>query len=255
MWIRPEDESGNAIKLESKFDANSASDQYAFIARLWAQKRIDSLINEIRLAGADGSEPNQELVDEIVRLSLEHGVMSEYTAFLAEEDMGIERANARTDDGRLHAATKSRRAMTALNSERSGTSGYSQYANRQDAVANQIQAEMDEGGSASGFTGTVQSGASLKANQYFDANMNQIAVNTIQRGQSATLYRKTNRWVDAQLGEHAGEEPEITVEFATDEYWELMNDLVGQDRQWILANRGDIYFVNHSQRVLVRNPK
>ncbi len=255
MWIRPEDESGTTITLDTEFEAGKASNRYAFIARLWAQKRIDSLINQIRLAGADGSQPDQELVDEIVRLSLEHGVMSEYTAFLAEEEMGIELANARTDDGRLQAATESRRAMTALNSERSGTSGYSQYANRQDAVADQIQAEMDEGGSASGFMGTVQSGTALKSNLYYDSNMDQIAVNTIQRGQGATLYRKTNRWVDAQLGEHAGEEPEITVEFATDAYWDLMNDLVGQDRQWILANRGDIYFENHSQRVLVRNPK
>ena len=257
MWIRSSaDDQHDSIELEADFFVEDASTRYAFIARLWAQNRIDSLINEIRLAGADGSEPNKELVDEIVRLSLEHGIMSEYTAFLAEEELGLEMANAPTDDGRSRARQSTQRNFSTANIQRSGKEAMSQTANRANADAATIQDEINSGGGQSPFSGgQVQSTVALKANKYYDYGMEQVVINTVQRGVGATLYKKQGKWVDAQLGEQAGEEPEITIEFDTDEYWALITDLAGQDRQWILANRGDVYFMNHSKRVLVHNPK
>ncbi|MBL4698724.1 MAG: VWA domain-containing protein [Phycisphaerales bacterium] len=256
MWIRSSvDPQEDSITIQADFFVEDASTRYAFIARLWAQKRMDSLINQIRLAGASGSAPNTELVDEIVRLSLEHGILSEYTAFLAEEELGLEVANARTDDGRLRVARKAAARAIDLNAVRSGRGAMSQYASRQNADAVQIQADMDEQGVSYGYTGIIQSDSAVKANKYMDSNMNQVVITTVQRGVGATLYKKQDKWVDAKLGEQAGEEPEITIEFDTEEYWAIITDLVSQDRQWILANRGDVYFMNHSKRVLVRNPK
>tara|TARA_R110002072_G_scaffold42064_10_gene117906 strand:+ start:43665 stop:46067 length:2403 start_codon:yes stop_codon:yes gene_type:complete len=260
MWVASDrkqqkeaDDPTNALVAE--FSQEEASNRYAFIARLWAQKRMDSLINEIRLAGADGTEPNQELVDEIVRLSLEHGIMSEYTAFLAEEEMQLSRALEVDDRGRTRAYRVTNESISTLNERRSGAAGVSQMANRQSADAATIQSEMDKDEAVYGFVGSVQTDGALKANKYYDADMNQVVVNTIQRGQGSTLYKKQGQWVDAQLGEMADEAPELTIEFASDEYWALVEDLVKQDRQWVLANRGDVYFMNHSQRVLVKNPK
>jgi len=241
--------------IRTQISLEDASNRYAFIARLWAQKRMDSLINEIRLAGADGTEPNQELVDEIVRLSLEHGIMSEYTAFLAEEDMQLSRALEVNESGVSYAYQETTGTINALNSQRSGAAGVSQMANRQNVDEATIQSDMDKDGGLVPFEGTIQTSVALKASKYYDANMNQVVVNTIQRGQGSTLYKKQGQWVDAQLGEMADEAPELTIEFASDEYWALVEDLVKQDRQWVLANRGDVYFMNRSQRVLVHNPK
>lgn len=242
--------------LVADFFVEDASTRYAFIARLWAQKRIDSLINQIRLAGADGTEPNTELVDEIVRLSLEHGIMSEYTAFLAEEELGLEVANAPTDDGRSRARQSTQRNFSSGNSKRSGKEAMSQTASRANADAATIQDEINSGGGQSPFSGgQVHSTVALKANKYYNYGMDQVVINTVQRGVGATLYKKKGQWIDAKLGEQAGEEPEITIEFDSEEYWALITDLAGQNRQWILANRGDVYFMNHSKRVLVRNPK
>lgn len=51
-----------------------------FIARLWATRKIGYLLQEIRLHGeAD------ELVDEIVDLSVRYGIITPYTSFLVEE--------------------------------------------------------------------------------------------------------------------------------------------------------------------------
>jgi len=52
----------------------------AFIARLWATRKIGYLINQVRLSG-----PNQELIDEIVRLSSTYGIATPYTSFFVPE--------------------------------------------------------------------------------------------------------------------------------------------------------------------------
>ena len=52
-----------------------------FIPRIWAARKIGYLMSEIRLKGE-----NKELVDEIVALSKEHGIMTPYTSFLVLEE-------------------------------------------------------------------------------------------------------------------------------------------------------------------------
>ncbi|MBN1640171.1 MAG: VWA domain-containing protein [Anaerolineae bacterium] len=52
-----------------------------FIARLWATRKVGYLLNEIRLHGE-----SEELVHEIVELSVRYGIMTPYTSFLVNED-------------------------------------------------------------------------------------------------------------------------------------------------------------------------
>ncbi len=53
----------------------------AFIARLWATRRIGDLLNTIRLRGE-----NEELVKAVVDLSIRYGIITPYTSFLIEEE-------------------------------------------------------------------------------------------------------------------------------------------------------------------------
>ncbi len=74
------------------FNFPSRAGGEAFIARLWATRRIGDLLNSVRLNGE-----NPELVDSIVRLSVRYGIITPYTSFLIEEDdilsaQGMERA-------------------------------------------------------------------------------------------------------------------------------------------------------------------
>jgi len=63
------------------------NDGHAFIARIWANRKIAFLLSEIRLHGAD-----RELVDEVIELSLEHGIITPYTSYLIlEEGSGEDR--------------------------------------------------------------------------------------------------------------------------------------------------------------------
>lgn len=66
-----------------------------FIPRIWATRKIGYLMSEIRFKGE-----NRELIDEIIALSKEYGIMTPYTSFLIlekDEDYyrwGIQRENA-----------------------------------------------------------------------------------------------------------------------------------------------------------------
>jgi Ca-activated chloride channel family protein len=64
------------------FDKHSPeSSIQAAIPRLWATRKIGYLLNQIRLQGA-----NQEIIDQIVRLSIRYGVVTPYTSYLVTEE-------------------------------------------------------------------------------------------------------------------------------------------------------------------------
>jgi Ca-activated chloride channel family protein len=75
-----------------------------FIAPLWATRKIGYLLNQVRLHGE-----SQELVDEIVELSIRYGIITPYTSFLVEEP--VSRALSR--EGREEIADEAYRSMTA----------------------------------------------------------------------------------------------------------------------------------------------
>ncbi len=61
------------------------------IPRLWATRKIGFLLNEIRLRG-----PNQETIDQVVRLSIRYGIVTPYTSYLVTEAMAL--GDAAIDD-------------------------------------------------------------------------------------------------------------------------------------------------------------
>lgn len=54
---------------------------YEFIERIWAQRRIGAILQQIDLHGRE-----DELVEELVQLSKKYGILTPYTSFLADED-------------------------------------------------------------------------------------------------------------------------------------------------------------------------
>ncbi|OGO63766.1 MAG: hypothetical protein A2029_04495 [Chloroflexi bacterium RBG_19FT_COMBO_47_9] len=65
-------------EFEKRSQANSIQ---AAIPRLWATRKIGYLLNQIRLQGA-----NQEIIDQIVRLSIRYGIITPYTSYLVTEE-------------------------------------------------------------------------------------------------------------------------------------------------------------------------
>ena len=59
----------------------SSDQSYAFVEKLWAMRRIGEIIDELDLKGK-----NDELITELVTLSTKHGILTQYTSFLADEN-------------------------------------------------------------------------------------------------------------------------------------------------------------------------
>jgi Ca-activated chloride channel family protein len=61
-----------------------------FLPRLWATRKIGALLNMVRLHG-----PEEELVDQIVKLSIRYGIVTPYTSYLVTEPhaLGVEAQN------------------------------------------------------------------------------------------------------------------------------------------------------------------
>jgi len=229
---------GRRRAFEFRFDLSAASTRNSFVPRLWASRRIALLVDELRQAGANGpvaaapgpgADPRlKELVDEIVRLSTEFGVLTEYTAFLATEgtDLGDWRRLVETCGGELD-----RRAVQ----NRSGGWAVAQGRN--------VQAQRDQ--------------SCLNAmNRYLDENQNQVEITGVQQVCDRGMFQRGNRWIDGRLvAARAALTPHRVVELGTPEHARLVDALVAEGRQALLSLAGEVLIAGEDGNVLVRNVK
>jgi Ca-activated chloride channel family protein len=66
------------------FDSRGESKTLAALPRLWATRKVGYLLNLIRLKG-----PDQETIDQIVRLSIRYGIVAPYTSYLVTEEVTL----------------------------------------------------------------------------------------------------------------------------------------------------------------------
>ena len=65
-------------------DSRGQSGSLATLPRLWATRKVGYLLNRLRLDG-----PDQETIDQIVRLSIRYGIVTPYTSYLITEPMPL----------------------------------------------------------------------------------------------------------------------------------------------------------------------
>jgi Ca-activated chloride channel family protein len=70
------------FKMDTGFgEADGAN---TFLPRIWATRKLGYLIDQVRLS--DNPAGKKEVIDEIVRLSKDYGIITEYTSFLVDEN-------------------------------------------------------------------------------------------------------------------------------------------------------------------------
>ncbi len=67
------------------FPELSEDDKSSFVPRLWAGKKVDFLLNELRKSAP--GDMNQELVDEVTYLAKRYGIITPYTSYLMADDL------------------------------------------------------------------------------------------------------------------------------------------------------------------------
>jgi len=227
---------GKPVAHDLTLSLSRTSPRNGFVPRLWATRRIAYLVDQARALGASeggtvvgGPAPVdprlQELTDEIIRLSAEYGVLTEYTAFLATEGSLL------NNWSNLQA-----RGLTELDGKalktRSGNAAVSQSRN----VARQKEATCQTLG-----------------NWYVDENFNRIDVYGCQTANDRNFFKQEAAWVDGRLLRRAVREPDETIDFGTEAHRVLLDRLITEGRQGLLALDGDILVELDARVVLVRN--
>ena len=72
---------GAPVKMEFEADFPARENENAFVAKIWATRKIGFLLDQIRKNGAD-----EELKNEIITLAKRYGILTPYTSYLVLED-------------------------------------------------------------------------------------------------------------------------------------------------------------------------
>ncbi len=218
---------GDPTHLTLSTDLAQASLANAYVGRLWAQRRIAELIDAVKQLGADPRMKNKpsdprlkELVDDIVALSQEFGILTEYTAFLAREDTDLAAAGA----VRMEATRGlERQAMD----KRTGL----------DAVAQSVNAVARK-----------SAVAAPTVNRFYDEEMREQVIRNVQQLADGALFQRNNQWIDSRLVERKNLMQEaVPVRLASPEYFALAQRLTQQNRQALLAVDGDVFVEDAGQ--------
>jgi Ca-activated chloride channel family protein len=168
----------------------SDDDTNAFVAKLWATRRVGDIIDELDLKGR-----NEELVKELVALATEHGIITPYTSFLADE----------TSDVRDLTENRSRamRGVEALD-QSAGRFGFAQRESKLALQsASQAPAAASSGPARAGGSGGFGGGGGgfFGGNvRYYDAvnDKQEVAANCRQIGRK-TFFQRGDTLVDSSV--------------------------------------------------------
>ena len=179
----------------------SQDESHGFVEKLWALRRIGEIIDELDLNGT-----NQELVDELVRLSIAHGVMTPYTSFLADEDVN------------LAARDNINRARMTANRELSQASGQSGFVQRRIKGRLQKASNVPVGGFGGG--GFAADKPAATADQVTAGGNPGVVRPTIRNIGQKSFFLKGRLWRDSTVTAEQ-EKRAITITQYSQQYFDL----------------------------------
>lgn len=199
------------------FPFHPAGQRDPFVPRLWATRKIAVLTEALRDLGADSAmhgltgdgidrnDPRiKELVDEIVRLSTEHGILTEYTAFLARDGEVFRPQAARRETARDHYIDKAMKL-------RSGAPSVNQDWN------------LSEQKSAASVNPT---------NRFLNADLEQEEVANVQQSADTAFYKRGDAWIDSRVVAEGGADVPVTeIAIGSKDFEQLVDKLVASGRQ------------------------
>jgi Ca-activated chloride channel family protein len=228
-----------SFHYSADFARTSDKFSYAFLEQLWAVRRIGFLLDQIQLNGH-----STEVVDELVRLSKQYGIITPYTSFLADERTDLSNSTALLREGN--------KTSFDLISNISGGIGQVNATNR----AAMKEATIAPAASISGM-GAAQIGNSKLAS--YEANQTERLAN-VQNVANRALYRRGQQWIDSSIVDKDVAKLNAAAKTITqfsDEYFRLAaansiadNQILAVQQpgqELIVSIRGQIYRITSGQ--------
>jgi Ca-activated chloride channel family protein len=249
--------------FEDELPKATGSGKNVFVERLWATRRIGQIIDEIDLHGESG-----ELVDELIVLSKRHGILTPYTAYLAEE---------RTDLNDISGGRRMARIELESLQEESGADAFYQRdfksrlkragraatpSEASDALGTRLQAGSARGAAPASrrslSTGGGRFGFSSLAKKLDDSAGNRPdqdaeGIQRVKHIGAKTFFLRKNRYVDSDATKEQIAVA-IKIEQFSDQYFDLLVKLDEESRVY-LAEESELLVVLKGKTYLIVPPK
>ena len=244
--------------FEDELPKRTGSGKNVFVERLWATRRIGQIIDDIDLHGED-----KEMVDELILLSKRHGILTPYTAYLAEE---------RTDLNDMRFGRRVAQESLRRLDEESGELAFRQRdfksslrgANRANDLADSMQVEMEIGqfGMSSPSSPATRptrlpslsksSALSGGAVALDDTVSQKPKRNAVKRIGAKTFFRRAGRYIDADATKEQIDSAK-TIEQFSKKYFDLLSDLNEESKAY-LAQETEVLVVIKGRPYLIVPP-
>lgn len=175
----------------------------AFIARLWATRRIGDLLNNIRLNGE-----SEELITSIINLSVRYGIITPYTSFLITED------DILSGEGRDRATSALREESESLSNVTSGSSAVTAADTTANLQSAQAPLAPQPTQAMGGAPGTIDNDEEI--NGYLKST------NPLKTIQGKTFILLNDVWTDTTFDPDTMTTEKI--EFLSDAYFDLLTN-------------------------------
>jgi len=191
------------VKLDFETDFPARESENAFVAKIWATRKIGFLLEQIRKNGAD-----EELKNELITLAKRYGILTPYTSYLVLEDNDKLGPNLR---------------QTMVPDDMPSAS----FDEESKRFSVQRLESLSDGADAVGASREMNSLKSAAAPQGFSPARSRSSSGAPSRGIQApiskeaggkTFYFIDKKWLDSSL---KAEKPEITIKAWSEAYFDL----------------------------------
>ncbi|MBN1417505.1 MAG: VWA domain-containing protein [Planctomycetes bacterium] len=213
--------------------------RYEFVEKLWAMRRVGFLLDEIQLHGKDQSK---ELIDELIRLSRDYGILTPYTSFLADERVDLaDRPRAAAERFAYFGRDAAKRLK-----EVDGAEGQLGAVNRQilreaEKAGRSVLTPEELGLAEPAGGAPAQAGLTGNAAQdAYEEGRREVVVNARQVGNQGVYKRGSNVWIVANAADIDPEKDAAkirTIERFSPEYFDLASANTVAENQILASQR------------------
>lgn len=170
-----------------------------FVETFWASKRIGHLINQIDLYGK-----SDELINELVKLSTKHGILTPYTAFLAKENTDFRDVGANVQ------------STTEELEELNNISGGAANANRSYKNKMMNNQSLAKDGEYDAFKQDISGEGSIKISDS-DEKIENRKIRTMA---GKTFYNENDSWIESNISQTEQNTAKVIKKYSN-EYFEI----------------------------------
>jgi Ca-activated chloride channel family protein len=197
--------------------------EHEFLAHLWAMRRVGHLLDQIRLNGE-----SKELRDEVVALGTRYGIITPYTSALVLEP-GLQ--------------------VSSINNPMPGRAGLSNLGGREKAPERPAEFARRAESGESAVRDSKQKEELRKADRLTVGTKDEAAANSSMRQVAGkTFYLRDGVWTDSEFKADA-KLPEVSLKFASEEYFKLINQLPRLADYFALGQRVVVVWQGNIYRV------